>query len=46
MQRNERAPPLDMLLAARDALEFAAGLTFSQFEPLVPPGEASCPKQR
>ena len=32
MQRDERASLLDMLLAARDALEFAAGLTFSQFE--------------
>ena len=32
MQRDESASLLDMLLAARDALEFAAGLTFSQFE--------------
>ena len=32
MQRDESAYLLDMLLAARDALEFAAGLTFSQFE--------------
>ena len=32
MQRDENAYLLDMLLAARDALEFAAGLTFSQFE--------------
>ena len=32
MQRDESAYLLDMLLGARDALEFAAGLTFPQFE--------------
>ena len=32
MQRDENAYLLDMLLEARDALEFTVGLTFRQFE--------------
>ena len=32
MRRDDAAYLLDMLLSARDAVEFAAGLTFPQFE--------------
>ena len=32
MRRDDAAYLLDMLLSARDAAEFAAGLTFAQFE--------------
>ena len=32
MRRDDAAYLLDMLLSARDAAEFAAGLTFPQFE--------------
>ena len=32
MQRDENAYLLDILLEARDALEFTAGLTYRQFE--------------
>ena len=32
MRRDDTAYLLDMLLSARDAAEFAAGLTFPQFE--------------
>ena len=31
MRRDEAAYLLDMLLAAKDALEFSSGLTFQQF---------------
>ena len=31
MKRDEAAYLLDMLLAAKDALEFSSGLTFQQF---------------
>ena len=46
MRRDDTAYLLDMLLAARDAVDFAAGLTFVQFEAEPPASERNSESDR